>query len=231
MKVGIIGAMQEEIEQMKAEMDIQLESNKAGVTFYEGLMLEHDIVLCKSGVGKVNAALTTQILIDTYKITHLIFTGVAGGLLEALNVGDIVVSTSAMQHDIDGSALGFKKGEIPMQEGTSDFVADPVLVEIAEQAAIELSVAEVIKGRVLSGDQFVADRDKVVALREEFDGVCVEMEGAAVAQVAALNDVPFVIIRSISDKANGEASLSFADFTKLASKQSHDFVCKMLIKL
>ncbi|KMK77818.1 MTA/SAH nucleosidase [Alkalihalobacillus pseudalcaliphilus] len=231
MKIGIIGAMHEEIEQMKAEMDVNLETKKAGVLFYEGSMLGHDIVLCQSGVGKVNAALTTQILIDTFEITHLIFTGVAGGLLEELNVGDIVVSTSAMQHDIDASAIGFKRGQIPMYDGPSDFTADPLLVDIAEEAALELSVADVVKGRILSGDQFVADREKVVELREEFEGVCVEMEGSAVAQVAAMNEIPFVIIRSISDKANGEASLSFVDFTKLASKQSHDFVCKMLMKL
>ncbi|KYG26704.1 5'-methylthioadenosine/adenosylhomocysteine nucleosidase [Alkalihalobacillus trypoxylicola] len=231
MKIGIVGAMNEEIEQMKLDMQIEKEVIKADIKFYEGTLLGKPIVLCKSGVGKVNAALTTQILIDYFQVTSLIFTGVAGGLLEELDVGDIVISTSAMHHDIDGSPLGFQKGEIPMFEHSSDFTANSKLVEVATEAALELVVADVVKGRILSGDQFVANREKVLTLREEFGGVCVEMEGAALAQVAYLNQVPFVIIRSISDKANGEASLSFADFTKLASKQSHDVVCKMLMKL
>ncbi len=189
------------------------------------------MILCKSGVGKVNAALTTQILIDKYEITHLLFTGVAGAVDHTLDVGDLVVSTSAMHHDIDASPLGFKRGEVPMYEDSSDFKADENLVRLAVKAAKEVTNKHVVQGRVMSGDQFIADSEYVQSLRNDFDGACVEMEGAAVAQVAVMNQVPYVIIRSISDKANGEASMSFSEFTELASEQSHILVSRLLENL
>lgn len=231
MRIGIIGAMNEEIERMKIEMEIEKIETYATVTFYLGVMHNIRIVLCKSGVGKVNAALTTQLLIDKYDMTHLLFTGVAGAIDETLQVGDLVVSTSAMHHDLDASSLGFKRGEIPMYEGSSDFKADERLVRLAVDAAAELINRPIIQGRVMSGDQFIADYEYVQSLRRDFEGVCVEMEGAAVAQVAVMNNVPFVIIRSISDKANGEASMSFTEFTQLASEQSHLLISSMLKKL
>ncbi|WP_227936573.1 5'-methylthioadenosine/adenosylhomocysteine nucleosidase [Alkalihalobacillus deserti] len=228
MKIGIIGAMNEEIERMKTEMKITETYQYATVTFYEGILSEKEIVLCKCGVGKVNAALTTQILIDRFAITHLLFTGVAGAIDESLDVGDLVISTSAMQHDIDVTALGFKKGEIPYFQGSSDFQADEELVKLAVKAAKESTDRHIVQGRIVSGDQFVADAKYVQTLRSEFQAVCVEMEGAAVAQVAAMNAVPFVIIRSMSDKANGEASMNFVEFTQLASEQSHLLVSTIL---
>ncbi|MFC0561999.1 5'-methylthioadenosine/adenosylhomocysteine nucleosidase [Halalkalibacter alkalisediminis] len=228
MKIGIIGAMNEEIERMRAEMKVTETHQFATVTFYEGTLNEKEIILCKCGVGKVNAALTTQILVDQFAITHLLFTGVAGAVDESLDVGDLVISTSAMQHDIDVTALGFKKGQIPYFEGSSDFQADNRLVKLAVEAAEESTDRHIVQGRIVSGDQFVADAKYVQALRYEFQAVCVEMEGAAVAQVAAMNEVPFVIIRSMSDKANGEASINFAEFTQLASEQSHLLVSTIL---
>ncbi|KHF39652.1 5'-methylthioadenosine/adenosylhomocysteine nucleosidase [Halalkalibacter okhensis] len=228
MKIGIIGAMNEEIERMKSEMNVTATHTIATVTFYEGTMHEQDIVLCKSGVGKVNAALTTQILIDKFAISYLLFTGVAGAVDESLDVGDLVISTSAMQHDLDVTALGFKKGQIPYFEGTSDFQADKKLVKIAVRAAEDAMKRHIVQGRIVSGDQFIADHEYVKGLREEFTATCVEMEGAAVAQAAVMNGVPFVIIRSMSDKANGEASLSFQEFTELASEQSHLLVSNMV---
>ncbi|WP_100405132.1 5'-methylthioadenosine/adenosylhomocysteine nucleosidase [Bacillus solitudinis] len=231
MKIGLIGAMSEEIEQFKAEMEVHTIRTIATVTFYEGTLGDIEIVLCKSGVGKVNAALTTQVLIDMFEITNLIFTGVAGALDTSLEVGDLVISTSAMQHDIDASPLGFKRGEIPMYEGASDFLADSNLINIAEAAAGTLVNRRIMKGRVVSGDQFVANAEFVQELREEFGGVCVEMEGAAVAQVSSMNSIPFVIIRSMSDKADGVASMSFSEFTILASQQSYLLVKEMLRQL
>ncbi|MFV8827603.1 5'-methylthioadenosine/adenosylhomocysteine nucleosidase [Alkalihalobacterium sp. APHAB7] len=227
MVIGIIGAMNEEIELMKEEMDIKSETKIARNTFYSGTMGNHKIVLCKSGVGKVNAALTTQILIDHFQTEKIIFTGVAGALDPSLNVGDIVISTSALQHDIDASPLGFKRGEIPMFEHTSDFPADVSLIELATKASEQLNI-QVIKGRVLSGDQFIASQELVQELQDTFAGACVEMEGSAVAQVAMLNDIPYVIIRSISDKANGEAKMSFNEFVEVAAKQSNFIVKAML---
>ncbi|WP_310259845.1 5'-methylthioadenosine/adenosylhomocysteine nucleosidase [Fictibacillus barbaricus] len=226
MKIGIIGAMDEEIVYMKKSLDIYGESVYARNTFYEGTHHNKEVVLCKSGVGKVNAAITTQILIERFKVTHILFTGVAGALDPSLEVGDIVISSSAMQHDMDASALSpdFPKGTIPMFAFDSEFRADEKLVRLAENAAEKLSGPKVKVGKVLSGDQFIADRDLVESYSELFKGTCIEMEGSAVAQAAFLNEIPFVIIRSISDKANGEAPASFAEFTALAAKRSSDMV-------
>ncbi|WP_100373792.1 5'-methylthioadenosine/adenosylhomocysteine nucleosidase [Bacillus sp. FJAT-45037] len=231
MKVAIIGAMNEEIERMLKEMEVTATLIYAKVSFYEGIMEGNQIVLCKSGVGKVHAALTTQILIDRFEVSNIIFTGVAGALDETLEVGDLVISSSALQHDIDASPLGFKRGDIPMYDGESDFQACPTLIQLAKEAAGALTKRKVITGRILSGDQFIANGDEVRQLREDFDGACVEMEGAAVAQVATMNEVPFVIVRSMSDKANGEASMSFNEFTDIASEQSHVLVSQLLSKL
>lgn len=228
MKIAIIGAMLEEITALKQEMTIDRSVEIAHVQFYEGTMSNKEIVLCQCGVGKVNAALTTQILIDRFEVTHIIFTGVAGAVEEQLDVGDIVISTSAMQHDIDASPLGFKKGQIPMYDGSSDFQSDNSLIALAEESSTVCGDRNIVKGRIVSGDQFIADANVVRDLRDTFSAVCVEMEGAAVAQVATLNAIPFVIIRSISDKANGEASMSFSEFTELASEQSRLIVSKMI---
>jgi adenosylhomocysteine nucleosidase len=231
MKIGIIGAMDEEIKQMKELLDIRDERKLASITFYEGEAEGKDIVLCRCGVGKVNAAITTQVLIDHFAVDAIVFTGVAGALKEQLNIGDIVISTSAMYHDIDASPLGFERGIIPMFEHTSDFPADDKLVKLAESAAAELSHLNVIKGKVLSGDQFIADGDLVAQYEKQFNGACIEMEGAAVAHTAFLNSIPFVIIRSISDKANGKADVNFVEFTKIASEHSSFIVQQMLNKL
>ncbi|WP_078555517.1 5'-methylthioadenosine/adenosylhomocysteine nucleosidase [Bacillus alkalicellulosilyticus] len=230
MKIGIIGAMDEEIALLKEEMIISHEVVYAQITFYEGTYQGRNIVLCKSGVGKVNASITTQLLIDKFLVDNIIFTGVAGALDPDLNVGDVVISTSAMQHDIDASPLGFKKGEIPMFHRSSEFIADEQLVTLAEKAAAVIK-GKTKRGKILSGDQFIADHHLVLSLHEQFQGTCVEMEGAAVAQVAALNEIPFVIIRSISDKANHEAQMSFEEFTVLASTQSHAMVKHIVSQL
>ncbi|WP_349773994.1 5'-methylthioadenosine/adenosylhomocysteine nucleosidase [Fictibacillus phosphorivorans] len=226
LRIGIIGAMDEEIVYMKEAIDIYGESTFAQNKFYEGTHHNKEVVLCKSGVGKVNAAITTQILIDRFQVTHILFTGVAGALDPVLEVGDIVISSSAMQHDIDASSLSpdFPKGTIPMFAFDSEFKADEKLIKLAERAAESLSGPQVKVGKVLSGDQFIADRDLVEYFGAAFNGTCIEMEGSAVAQACFLNEVPFVIIRSISDKANGEAPASFGEFTTLAAKRSSDMV-------
>lgn len=228
MKIGIIGAMNEEIELLQKLIDVTNETTFATITFYEGKISEKEVVLCKSGVGKVNAAITTQLLINQFSVEKIVFTGVAGALDPRLDIADIVISTSAMYHDMDASPLGFNKGVIPMFEHESIFKADKQLISIAENAAKQLGKAHVIKGRILSGDQFIASGQLVSNLHKEFNGVCVEMEGAAVAHVAMLNDIPFVIIRSMSDKANGEANISFNEFTKIASEQSYLIVKSMI---
>ncbi|MEK3722053.1 5'-methylthioadenosine/adenosylhomocysteine nucleosidase [Paenibacillus sp. FSL H8-0034] len=226
-KIGIIGAMKEEIALFLEHMEQVETTEKARIQFLEGLLHNQRIVLCKSGVGKVNAAVTTQILIDTYGVDSIIFTGVAGAVHPDLNVGDIVISSELMQHDMDVTALGFPRGTIPYEE-VSLFVSDERLKQAALDASNELFPGQVQVGRVLSGDQFIASRDTVAKLYSELQGACTEMEGAAVAQVCAMNSIPQVVIRSMSDKADGSAEVNFAQFTLQASENSYRIVDHML---
>lgn len=228
MRIGIIGAMDEEIALYLEAMGQTVNTVKAGVTYYAGEMEGKSVVLCKSGVGKVNAAVTTQILIDQFQVDRVIFTGVAGALHPDLNIGDIVVSTDCVQHDIDVTPLGFVPGQIPFTEQWI-WKADEQLMEMAIEAGKELAAGvQVMSGRILSGDQFVASREKVQWLYEQFDARCTEMEGASVGQVCSMNQVPFVVVRSMSDKADGSAHVNFTEFTKLASERSYAIVRSML---
>lgn len=222
-KLGLIGAMNEEIELLVKHIDNIKETTKAGITYREGRFFGKDVVVCRSGVGKVNAAVCTQILLDTYGVDAIVFTGVAGALDPELDIGDIVVSTECMQHDMDVTALGFARGIIPY-EATSVFVADAGLQRLAYEASERLFPGKAKQGRVLSGDQFVASRETVRQLHEELQGVCTEMEGASVAQVCSMNGVPYVVIRSMSDKADGSAHVNFAEFTVKASENSYRIV-------
>jgi adenosylhomocysteine nucleosidase len=163
-------------------------------------------------------------------VDAIVFTGVAGALDPSLDIGDIVISTDCMQHDMDVTALGFPRGIIPFQD-TSIFVSDPLLKKVAFEASVKLFSEKAKLGRILSGDQFIADREKVNALHNELDGACTEMEGAATAQVCVSNDTAFVIIRSMSDKANGLAPDNFTEFTKQAAFHSFQIVEEMLVKL
>ncbi|MBO8165182.1 MAG: 5'-methylthioadenosine/adenosylhomocysteine nucleosidase [Brevibacillus sp.] len=228
MRIGIIGAMDEEIALYQAAMKKTTSSVRAGITYWEGILAGQNVVLCKSGVGKVNASVCTQILIDQYQVDRVIFTGVAGAVHPELEIGDIVVSTDCLQHDMDVTALGFQPGQIPYQEKWV-WEADAELVRLAVRAGETIGgESRVIEGRILSGDQFLADREKVKRLYEQFSAHCTEMEGAAVAQVCAMNEIPFVIVRSMSDKADGSAHVNFVEFTKLAAERSFAIVSGML---
>jgi adenosylhomocysteine nucleosidase len=229
-QIGIIGAMDEEIALLLKGMPDHSVTLHAGIEYRVGTFQGKQVVVCKSGVGKVNAAICTQILIDRFGVDAIIFTGVAGALDPQLNIGDIVVSTECQQHDMDVTALGFAKGTIPFAK-QSVFPADPALIELAYSAASTLFEGLTLRGKVLSGDQFVASRDTVKLLREELQGTCTEMEGAAVAQACALNGVPFVVIRSMSDRADGSAHMNFTEFTQLASNNSFRIVEEMLRRL
>lgn len=228
MNIGIIGALDEEISHYRNCMELTSEDVRAGITFFTGTLNGFSVVICKSGVGKVNASVCTQILIDYFSVTHVIFTGVAGALAPELKIGDIVVSSEAMHHDMDATAYGCELGEIPHSE-TYIFQADPILQSLALAVSDEVMEGQkVLSGRILSGDQFIASREKVNELYESLSGFCVEMEGAAVAQVCAMNRVPFVIIRSISDQADGSAKVDFLEFTEKASFHSYKIVDGML---
>jgi len=221
--IGIIGAMQEEIELLLAGMEGTTSVRHAGITYHNGTFRGRKIVVTRSGVGKVNAAVCTQVLIDRFGADAILFTGVAGAVDPDLDIGDIVISSSSVQHDVDVTALGFARGTIPYQE-VSEFPADARLVELAEEAGRRTFPGRCRTGKVLSGDQFIADRSAVQALYEQFGGACTEMEGASVAQVCFMNDVPHVIIRSMSDKADGSAHANFAEFTVEAANRSFALV-------
>lgn len=230
MKLGVMGAMQEEVLEILQHMEDISSSEKAGITFYEGTLYGVPVTVCKSGVGKVNAAMCTQILTDQFRVTDLVFTGVAGAIHPQLGIGDLVISDDAQHHDLDATALGFERGEIPFA-GRSVFTADERLIKLAFEVSEVLFPGRVFRGRVLSGDQFIADRDAVRQLRSAFGGWCTEMEGAAMAQVCDANGVPFVIIRSMSDKADGSAHVNFQEFVQVVANHSAAIVqgmCKQL---
>lgn len=226
--LGIIGAMEEEVEILKGKMEIKDTVEVAGMTFYTGTLHDKDVVLVQSGVGKVNMASCTQILADKFNVTALINSGVAGTLDPELNQGDIVISTDAVQHDFDTTACGDPLGEIS-RLGISYFEADKNLVEIAKKAATNIDGLNIKEGRVASGDQFVAGGAIADRIKENFGNVsAVEMEGAAMAQTAYLNKIPFVIIRAISDKADGSAPLSYEEFLPIAAKNAGSLVEKFV---
>lgn len=225
-KIGIIGAMVEEIELLHQHVQNVEQKNIAGITYYEGTLLGQPVIYCKSGVGKVNAAICTQVLLDQ-AVDCIWFTGVAGALDPRLEVGDIVISTSALQHDMDVTPLGYAKGVIPFQE-VSDFKADDRLIKLAVQAGEELFPNRTVVGKVVSGDQFIASVDKVKELYEVFGGACAEMEGSSVAQVCYANSKPYVIIRSMSDKADGSAHVTYNDFVVEAANNSYSMIEKMI---
>ena len=228
--IGIIGAMQEEIELLLEQMDNKQTEIHAGISYHRGVFRGKKVVLTRSGVGKVNAAVCTQILIDKFGADAVLFTGVAGAVDPDLNIGDIVISSSSLQHDIDVTALGFPRGTIPYQD-ISEYKADEKLVALAEEAGRSLYPGRCKVGKILSGDQFIADREVVKTLHEQFEGACTEMEGASVAQVCFMNGIPHVIIRSMSDKADGSAHVNFAEFTVEASNRSYAIVEKMVASL
>ncbi|WP_379133393.1 5'-methylthioadenosine/adenosylhomocysteine nucleosidase [Paenibacillus sp. sgz500958] len=224
--IGLIGAMDEEIRLLLDGMEDRKTVTKAGTDYFTGIVKGKSVVVCKSGVGKVNAAVTAQILADTFQVSSVLFTGVAGALHPNLEIGDIVISSECMQHDMDATALGFARGVIPYQE-VSCFPADSALVALAEQACLELDVAH-MTGTILSGDRFIADPLEAASLHEQMGGLCTEMEGAAVAQVCYMNNVPFAILRAMSDKADGSAHVNFAEFTVASSLRSHMILEAML---
>lgn len=227
-KVGIIGAMELEVEELQGKMEITRKEKKASMEFLEGTLNGTDVVIVRSGIGKVNAALCTQILCDIFGVTHIINTGVAGSLKNEINIGDIVVSTDALHHDVDVRVFGYPLGEVP-QMGCLAFPADEKLSNLAVECCKEVnSDISVYSGRIVSGDQFISDKQVKEHIISNFGGLCVEMEGASIAHAAYLNHVPFVIIRAISDKADDSAEMDYPTFEKAAAAHSAALVEHML---
>jgi len=219
-KIGIIGAMEVEVEQLKADMETGRTLGKAGMLFVEGRLEGMDVVVVRSGVGKVNAAVCTQILVDEFGVDAVINTGIAGSLDAAIDIGDIVLSTDLVHHDMDAVGFGYQPGQIPQMDIFS-FPADPGLLEKAADVCRKVNPGiGVHTGRIVSGDQFISDKAVKKRIVETFRALCTEMEGAAIAQAAYLNGIPFLIIRAISDKADDSAHMDYPAFERQAVQHS-----------
>ncbi|QQK75695.1 5'-methylthioadenosine/S-adenosylhomocysteine nucleosidase [Salicibibacter cibarius] len=222
MKYGIIGAMEEEVEILATQMKHATTTEKGGCVFYEGQLNGHEVVLMQSGIGKVNAAIGTTLLIDTYNPDIVINTGVAGGFDMEMAIGDLVISTYVSYNDVDATAFGYTFGQVPGMP--SEYYAKKDLVEYANAAALQTG-ANATSGLILSGDSFMSDEKRVADLRAEFpDAKCSEMEAGAIAQVCYRFQIPFVIIRALSDIVGKDALESYETFLDKAANQSADVV-------
>ena len=215
-KLGIIGAMDIEIRTLKEQIENLKVTEKTGTEYYEGTLMGLPVVLVKCGIGKVNAAIGTQILCDLFGVTHIVNTGIAGSLCAQQDIGDMVVSSDVWHHDFDCVAFGYPMCKIPGMP--QSFPADEKLISLAKNAA-EQTGSTVRIGRIASGDQFVADPLLKEQIISRTQALCTEMEGAAIAQTAYRNGVPFVILRCISDKADSSAEMDYPSFEALAAKR------------
>ncbi len=215
-KLGIVGAMQEEVETLLEKMENVTTINKPTATFYEGKLEGLDVVVVQCGVGKVNAAMCTQSLCDCFGVTHLVNTGIAGSLCPELDIADLVISRDAMYHDFDCVHFGYEMGRVPGMDVTA-FPADKMMMESAYAAAERVNPGHTKIGRVASGDLFVAQKEAKERIITKTGALCTEMEGAAIAQTAYRNGVPFVIIRAISDKADDSAQMDYPTFERIAA--------------
>lgn len=215
--IGIIGAMEEEVLTLKDKMDIREVRSVATLDFFIGELSGKRCVVVRGGIGKVNAAVCAQILIDVFHVDAIVNTGVAGALNSNLDIGDVVIAREAVQHDMDATEFGYELGQIPRMK-VSAFRCDEHIVELARRACDVLnSTTNVYVERIASGDQFVASTELKHDIIKHFNPYCVEMEGAAIAQVGYLNSVPTAIVRSISDKADASADVNFQEFAKMAA--------------
>lgn len=227
MIIGIIAAMAEELELLLNDLTIEEKKDKANMTFHKGKLYGKDVVAVVCGIGKVNSAICTQILASEYKVDKIINVGVAGGIGKEIYPGDIVVAENLVQHDMDTTAFGDKVGQIPRLD-TFDFKCDKEMVSIAKNACEKIAELNSFTGRIASGDQFIANIEKIHWLDQEFGAISCEMEGASIAQVCYLNAIPFVVIRSISDNANNGAHMDYAKFVPIAVKNSTKIIKQML---
>ena len=226
--IGIIGAMEQEVAKIKEKMQDVTITSKACMDFYEGTLEGKKVVVVRSGIGKVNAGMCTQILADVFGVEAVINTGIAGSLNNDVNIGDIVLSTDVLHHDMDATGFGYKKGQIPQMDEFS-FPADENLRKLAAKVCQEVNPEiSVFEGRICSGDQFISDKGVKDAI---ISGFAVEMEGAAIGQVAYLNHIPFLVVRAISDKADGSANMDYAEFEMAAIEHSVKLTVRMIQEL
>lgn len=234
-RLGIIGAMQVELDLLLTHVKDDVVSCVSGSEFHVGTVEGVPVVIVRCGVGKVNAAMITQTLIDRFGATHVINTGVAGALDASLDIADLVVSTDAVHHDMDVTGLGYEPGFVPelvdeqKKLGKVAFEADESLRALVLRAASEAAPdATVVMGRVASGDLFVCESADKERIRTTFGASCCEMEGAAIAQVCWRNNVPFVIIRAISDKADETSKDEYRDLEAQTAQRSSSITLRAI---
>lgn len=227
-QIGIIGAMEEEVNILKERLQVSKVEKKASMEFFQGTLEGKKVVIVRSGIGKVNAAICTQILIDDFQVDAVINTGIAGSLKKEINIGDIVLSEDTLQHDVDATGFGYRLGEIPRME-QSIFKGDTALLQLAKEVNERVNPdIQTYIGRVISGDQFISDAEKKKFLTENFQGYCTEMEGASIGQVSYLNQIPFLIIRAISDKADNSAQMDYGEFEAKAIAHTVSLVSELI---
>jgi adenosylhomocysteine nucleosidase len=230
LKIAVIGAMEEEVRILREKLEQKRTETVAGCEFTIGALSDHEVILLKSGIGKVNAAMSTTILLERYRPEKVINTGSAGGFHHTLNVGDVVISTEVRHHDVDVTAFNYEYGQVPGLPAA--FKADDALVALAERCMKSGDDVQVVKGTIATGDSFMNDPQRVDFVRSKFNDLyAVEMEAAAVAQVCYQYNVPFVIIRALSDIAGKESNISFDQFLDQAALHSTNFIVNMLQEL
>ena len=218
--IGIIGAMEEEVAALKDDMEVQETNEQASMVFCKGTLCGKEVVVVRSGIGKVNAGICAQILVDRFQADTLINTGIAGSLDAKIDIGDMVISTDALHHDMDATVFGDPVGQVPRMD-TLAFPADETLVQKAVRANEKANPdIHTFTGRIASGDQFISSKEVKERIVENFHPLCVEMEGAGIAHAAYLNKVSYVIIRAISDKADNSATMDYPAFERKAIAHS-----------
>lgn len=229
--IGIIGAMDEEVAALKEAMEVERTVKRASMEFVKGRLGEKEVTVVRSGIGKVNAAVCAQLLVSEFHAEVLINTGIAGSLDAKIDIGDMVISEDALYHDMDAVSFGYPLGQVPRMDVLA-FPMDERLVRLAVEANEEANPdIHSFVGRIVSGDQFVASDAVKEKIAGNFGGLCTEMEGAAIAHTAYLNEISCVIIRAISDKADGSATEDYPAFEKKAIEHSVRLVRKLVSKI
>lgn len=229
MKIGILVAMEEEIKRLTEEVSNTKISKIAKQTFYDGTLHNKPVTIVKSGIGKVNASIATTLLIQNFDVDLVINTGSAGGIGEGLTIGDLVISTDLAYNDVDNQGIGYTFGQIPQMP--ERYATDASIRKMIENAAKNVEW-QVRSGLIVTGDSFISSTNQIKQIKEYFPDVLVtEMEGAAVAQTCMQFEIPYAVIRAVSDTADEEASVSFDEFVELAGKRSAELVMALVANI
>ena len=223
--LGIIGAMDEEISIIKKDMKNIVEEKVGNITFLKGNLYNHEVVLVESGIGKVNSSITATLLINKYNVDYVLFSGVAGSTDKRISVGDVVIGTDLVQHDMDVREFGLEKGQIPRMDEWK-FKASKELLQASRD--VKIKGHKIFYGRIISGDQFISGKENKVKWGEEFDALCVDMESASVAQTCYQLGKKFLIVRSISDSVTDETTMEYSEFVHLGANNSKKIIESLL---